>query len=473
MRTFLLLALATCALAQPPNRFTPGVQPFISVSDPVIALVHVRVIDGTGAAPAEDQTIIIDHGKIAAVGPAATTPVPSGAHRMDLPGHTVIPGMVGMHEHLFYPSGEGIPIYNEQAFSFPRLYLASGVTTARTAGSMEPYTDLNVKAMVDSGRAPGPNFYLTGPYLEGAGSPIEQLHRLSGPDDARKTVEYWAGEGVTSFKAYMHITRAELTAAVETAHKLGIKVTGHLCSVGFREAAAIGIDNLEHGLIVDTEFDPGKSPDVCPSQNLTRDTLVKLDLKSAPVQAMIRDLVDHHVAITSTLAVFDAGAPHRPPFEQRLLDVLTPQGAVTYMAARARATDSASTAALDALKKEEQFEYDFVKAGGLLMSGVDPTGNGGAMAGFGDLRNLELLVEAEFTPVEAIKIATFNGAKWLKANDRIGSIAPGKQADLILVQGNPETKISDVRNIKVVFKQGVGYDPEKLIKSVEHTVGLH
>ncbi len=415
----------------------------------------------------------MDHGRIAAVGAAATTPVPSGAHRMDLPGHTVIPGMVGMHEHLFYPSGEGIPIYNEQAFSFPRLYLASGVTTARTAGSMEPYTDLNVKAMVDSGRAPGPNFYLTGPYLEGAGSPIEQLHRLSGPDDARKTVEYWAGEGVTSFKAYMHITRAELTAAIETAHKLGIKVTGHLCSVGFREAAAIGIDNLEHGLTVDTEFDPGKSPDVCPSQNLTRDTLVKLDLKSAPVQAMIRDLVDHHVAITSTLAVFDAGAPHRPPFEQRLLDVLTPQGAVTYMAARARATDSTSTAALDALKKEEQFEYDFVKAGGLLMSGVDPTGNGGAMAGFGDLRNLELLVEAEFTPVEAIKIATLNGAKWLKADDRIGSIAPGKQADLILVQGNPATKISDVRNIKVVFKQGVGYDPEKLIKSVEHTVGLH
>ncbi len=326
MRIILVLSLTACAFAQPPNRFTPGVQPFISVNDPVIALVHVRVIDGTGAAPVEDQTVIIDHGKIGAVGAAASTAIPAGAHRMDLPGHTVIPGMVAMHEHLFYPSGEGIPIYNEQAFSFPRLYLASGVTTARTAGSMEPYTDLNVKAMVDSGRVPGPAFYMTGPYLEGAGSPIEQLHRLSGPDDARKTVEYWAGEGVTSFKAYMHITRAELTAAVETAHKLGIKVTGHLCSVGFREAAAIGIDNLEHGLIVDTEFDPGKAPDVCPSQNVTRDTLVKLDLKSAPVQDMIRDLVRHNVAITSTLAVFDAGAPHRPPFEQRMLDVLTPAG---------------------------------------------------------------------------------------------------------------------------------------------------
>jgi imidazolonepropionase-like amidohydrolase len=323
MRITLLAIVAACAIAQP-NR--SGVQPFISVNDPVVALVHVRVIDGTGAPVKDDQTILIDHGKIAAVGSAGSIAVPANAHRMDLAGHTVIPGLVGMHEHLFYPSGEGIPIYNEQAYSFPRLYLANGVTTARTAGSMEPYTDLNVKAAVDSGRAPGPNFYITGPYLEGAGSLITQLHQLSGPDDARRTVEYWASEGATSFKAYMYITRAELAAAVEAAHKLGLKVTGHLCSIGFREAAAIGIDNLEHGMEVDTEFDPGKQPDVCPSQGVTRDTLVKLDIKSAPVQEMIRDLVRHNVAVTSTLAVFDAGAPHRPPFDQRLVDVLYAAG---------------------------------------------------------------------------------------------------------------------------------------------------
>jgi imidazolonepropionase-like amidohydrolase len=471
MRLLYLPVVAALAFAQPPNRFNPGVGPFVSVSDPVVALVHVRVIDGTGAAPAEDQTILIDHGKIAAVG--AGIAIPPNARRMDLAGHTVIPGLVGMHEHLFYPSGEGIPIYTTQAYSFPRLYLASGVTTARTGGSMEPYTDLTVKRLIDGGKMPGPNFYITGPYLEGPGTPIVQSHLLSGPDDARKTVEYWASVGATSFKAYMHITHAELAAAVDAAHKLGLKVTGHLCSVGFREAAAIGIDNLEHGLIVDTEFDPAKAPDVCPQQNATRGAFGKLDIKSAPVQQTIRDLVQHNVAITSTLAVFDAGAPHRPPFDQRLVDVLTPQGAITYMTARARATDAANSTSLDSLKKEEQFEYEFVKAGGYLMAGVDPTGNGGAMAGFGDLRNLELLVEAEFTPVEAIKIATLNGAKFLKADDRIGSIAPGKQADLILVQGNPAARISDVRNIKIVFKEGVGYDPEKLIKSVEHTVGLH
>ena len=243
-------------------------------------------------------------------------------------------------------------------------------------------------------------------------------------------MNYWADMGVTSFKAYMHITRAELSAAVEEAHKRGIKVTGHLCSIGFREAAAIGIDNLEHGLVVDTEFDPGKTPDDCPSQNLTRTTFVKLDLKSAPVKETIRDLVQHNVTITSTLAVFDAMAPHRPPLDPRFLEVLTPQGALTYMAARARATDATDSETLQQVKQEEQFEYDFVKAGGHLIAGVDPTGNGGAMAGFGDLRNLELLVEAEFTPAEAIKIATLNGAKWLKIDDKVGTVTRGKQADL-------------------------------------------
>ncbi len=473
-KTATFIALAAIAVAQPQqNRFQPGIDPFVSVNDPVIALVHVRVIDGTGAAPVEDQTIVIDHGRIASVGSAASANIPASARRIDLQGHTVIPGLVGMHEHLFYPSGQGIPSYNTMAFSFPRLYLANGVTTARTAGSMEPVTDLKVKSLIDAGKMPGPKMYITGPYLEGAGTSFLQMMPLKDNEDAKKTVDYWAYEGATSFKAYMHITRAELAAAVQEAHKLGIKVTGHLCSVGFREAAAIGIDNLEHGLVVDTEFDPGKKPDECPSQNVTRATFVKLDIKSAPVQQTIRELVQHNVAITSTLAVFDAMAPHRPPLDSRMLEVLTPQGAVTYMTARVRATDASDSATLEQLRKEQQFEYEFVKAGGHLMAGVDPTGNGGAMAGFGDLRNLELLVEAEFTPVEAIKIATLNGAKWLKVDDRVGTIAPGKQADLVVIQGNPAAKISDVRNVKTVFKDGVGYDPEKLIQSVAGAVGLH
>lgn len=473
-RVRLLTVLVFVCAAAAQSRFLPGTKPFTAVDAPVIALEHVRVIDGTGAAPLENQTIVIDHGKIAAMGPAASVSIPTGAQALDLSGQSVIPGLVGMHEHLFYPSGGGIPMYTEQAFSFPRLYLASGITTARTAGSLEPYTDLNIKRLIDDGRMPGPKMHITGPYLEGKGSIAgPQMHELTGPDDATRTVDYWTGEGATSFKAYMNITRAELKAAVDEAHRHGIKVTGHLCSVGFREAAAIGIDNLEHGLLVDTEFHPGKQPDVCPPQNVTRAEMPRLDITGAPVRQMIAELVSHHVAITSTLAVFEAFDASRPPLEQRFLDAVSPEAAVSYLSARARARGGEDSPNTLALKKELEFEYAFVKAGGLLLFGADPTGNGGALAGFADQRNLELLVEGGFTPLEAIHIATYNGALFLGELDRIGSIAAGKQADLVVIDGNPATRISDTKKVRFVFKDGIGYDPEKLLDSIRGQAGWH
>jgi imidazolonepropionase-like amidohydrolase len=466
MRLFAALLLTVPAFTQAPSRLFPGVKPFLAADEPVLALTHVRIVDGTGAAPREDQTLIVDHGRIASIGGA----MPAGARELDLAGHTVIPGLVGMHEHLYYPIGGGIPMYPEMAYSFPRLYLACGVTTARTAGSIETYTDLNLKAAIDSGRMPGPRLYITGPYLEGKGAFTPQMHQLADADDAARLVEYWATQGATSFKAYMNITRDELAAAVAVAHKLAIKVTGHLCSIGFREAAAIGIDNLEHGLLVDTEFHPGKQPDVCPPN--TRNEVARLDLNSAPLREMIADLVQHNVAITSTLAVFEASDGQRPPPEQRFLDAVSPGAADNYLTARARARGGADSPAAAALHKELEFEYAFVKAGGLLMAGADPTGNGGALAGFADQRNLELLVEGGFTPVQAIQIATANGAKFLGEFDRIGSIAPGKQADLVVVNGNPAVRIADIRNVKYVFKEGVAYDPAKLLESVRGQAGL-
>lgn len=453
------------------GRLTPGVQPFVTVDAPVVALTHVRIIDGTGSAIKQDQTIVIDHGKIAAVGSAASIATPAGAKVLDLPGYTVIPGLVGMHEHMFYPSGGGVPIYSEHAFSHPRLYLASGVTTARTAGSLEPYTDLELKKLINAGRMPGPKLDITGPYLEGPGSFTPQMHELTGPDDARALVSYWASEGATSFKAYMHITRAELAAAVQEAHKRGLKITGHLCSVGFREAAAIGIDNLEHGLVADTEFSSSKKLDVCPPGGDA--SIINLDLQSAPARETIRDLVDHHVSVTSTLAVFESGIPGRPPLEPRMLDAMSPEAAVSYLGSKERAAASRGTARLDLLKKEMEFEREFVKAGGLLIAGADPTGNGGALAGFADQRNIELLVEAGFTPAEAIKIYSLNGAQYLGQADKIGSVAEGKIADLVVINGDPSARIADIEKVTIVFKDGVGYDSAKLIQSVAHSVGLH
>jgi Amidohydrolase family len=376
-----------------------------------------------------------------------------------------------MHEHLFYPTGNGVPIYGENAFSFPRLYLACGITTMRTAGSLEPYTDLEVKKSIESGRSVGPYIDVTGPYLEGPGSFAVQMHQLTGPEDARNLVNYWAGLGVTSFKAYMNITAEELKAAAEEAHKHHLKITGHLCSVGFREAAALGIDNLEHGLIVDTEFTPGKKPGVCPPQRDTQAAMANLDMSRGPAADTIRDLVAHHVAVTSTLSVFEAMVPGRPPMEQRVLDAMSPLASESYLAIKKRGGDPATR--LMPMQKEMEFERAFVKAGGLLMGGADPTGNGGALAGFADQRNIELLVEAGFSVEEAIRIYSLNGAQFLGRADRIGSIADGKDADLVVIAGNPARQVADIEKVTTVFRGGVGYDSAKLIQSVSHMVGMH
>ncbi len=470
----LMLAWSVVLVAQAPSSQVRG---FVKVDAPIVALTNVRVIDGTGAAAREDQTVVICKGKIEAVSDAASANVPKDAQVLDLHGYSVIPGLVGMHDHLVYPMGNGI--FGEMAFSFPRLYLAGGVTTIRTTGALEPYTDLELKKQIDKGETPGPKIHVTGPYLEGPGTFAVQMHQLTGPDDATKTVNYWLDEGVDNFKAYMFITPAELSAAVTAAHKRGAKVTGHLCSIGFREAAAIGIDDLEHGLLVDTEFFPWKKPGECP-ENLDYEFISKLDVQGGPLHDMILDLVQHHVAVTSTLPVFELFVPGRPTIQQRVLDALSPDARSALLNNKVRAGDTSlirqryhsdASPFTAAFKKEMEFEHAFAQAGGLLLAGLDPTGMGGVIAGFGDQREVELLVEAGFTPVEAIHIATANGAQFLGELDRIGTIAAGKQADLVVIKGDPSKKIEDIEKVETVFKDGIGYDSAKLIESVRGVVG--
>jgi imidazolonepropionase-like amidohydrolase len=469
----IVFTFISIAFAQPQS----DRQQFIRFDAPVIALTNIRVIDGTGAAPIENQTIIIRGGKIVSVGASSSATVPAGAKTVDLTGYTVMPGLVGMHDHLFFPMGGNPPIYSTMGSSFPRLYLAMGVTTIRTTGSVAPYTDLEIKRLIDAGQMIGPKIDATAPYLEGKGAFTPVMHELTGADDARRMVNFWADAGATSFKAYMNITRDELRAVVEEAHKRGLKVTGHLCSIGYREAAEIGIDNLEHGLFPNSEYVADKKPDVCPGGAVNR-TMVNLDVNGPAVQETIRVLVAKKVAITSTLPVFEASAPiaqegigaARALLNQRMLNTMSNDARVRYLSARARIAGNSPMASL--VRKSMDFERAFAKAGGLLLAGLDPTGNGGVVAGFGDLREVELLVEAGFTPVEAIKIASFNGAKYLGRDSQIGSIAAGKAADLMIVKGNSTANIFDIENVEIVFKDGIGYDSEKLIQSVQGMVGV-
>ena len=482
----LLAALASgrILVAQPIETLAPPVRKYVAVATPRVILEHVEIIDGTGSAPLLDRNLVLENGKIAAIAPGADVAPADGTTILDRKGDSVIPGIVGMHGHLFYlarpgfgPDGasESPALFHQMSFSNPRLYLSAGVTTMRTAGSVDASTDLRLKEIIEKGRLPGPHLDVTGPYLQGATSGVFlQMHELTGPDDARQTVAYWADRGVTSFKAYKNITRDELKAAVEEAHRRGLKVTGHLCSVTYEEAAEIGIDDLEHGFFTNTGLDPDKKPDAC-SESEGDATLERMSPGSPEANRLIATLVRHHIAITSTMPGLAAtlpsgdGRPSAPPW---VLEAMSPPVREAYLYGRSRAVDRTkqeTNARL--LRRNMDLERAFAAAGGLLLAGSDPVGLNGNIPGFGDQREIELLVDAGFSPVEAIRIATWNGAVYLGRESRIGSIAVGKNADLVVVKGDPAAHVTDVENVRLVFKDGVGYDPAKLRDAVKGHYG--
>jgi Amidohydrolase family len=389
---------------------------------------------------------------------------------------SIMAGIVGMHEHLFYPAklqGASEQLYSPATSSFPALYLAHGVTTGRTTGSMHPFADINVASSIHSGESVGPSLHVTGPYLDGAESPFRQFYHAATANDTVNMMTYWRSVGFRNWKAYMFISRDQLAAAVSDAHAHGERVTGHLCSVTFGEAVARGIDCLEHGLIVATDFVADKSADVCPSQAHTQQRFVELDLRADPhVHALIEDLVSNGVSITSTLAVFEAASPLVPAPEPTMLETLTIESERQYemVYAMTKASGNETSVAARAVRQEMLFERMFVEAGGNLMVGCDPTGAGGVVAGFADVRSIELLVEAGFTPAQAIAIATINGARYLGIDDKVGDVAVGLQADLIVAQGSLSTDISSLRNITAVFQNGRAFEPRALINIASRSV---
>jgi imidazolonepropionase-like amidohydrolase len=336
------LACSLQAVAQSPG---PEVRKFLRFEDRVVALRNARLIDGTGAEAKDGRTVILRDGRIEAVGDSSLA-VPKDAKVLDLAGRTVFPGLVGMHNHLMYtasinldaagktppPGGLVTPV----AFTAPRLYLASGVTTIRTTGSIEPHLDLNLRAMIDAGEMPGPRIDVTAPYLEGPGTFFPQMAVLKDPAQARRHVRHWAGEGATSFKAYMQIREPVLAAAIDEAHRLGLKVTGHLCAVDWKRAIAIGIDNLEHGPVyTDTQFVPDRQPDTCPNGRATTASWEKMEIEGEAVQSLIRELVAKKVAVTSTLAVMESSIPTRPLLSARQQALMSPESLRSHLHHRA------------------------------------------------------------------------------------------------------------------------------------------
>lgn len=448
---------------------TPEKTPFIAYDQPTIALVGVKLIDGTGAKVKPNQTIIMSNGMITYVGDANKAHVAEGTTVINGAGKSVIPGLVMMHEHMFYPTGNAH--YTEMLYSFPKLYLAGGATTVRTAGTTAPYGDLNVRDAIKEGITFGPDIDVTAPYLNGPGLPILKLKSLRDAENAKKMIDYWSYEGVTSYKAYMQISESELNTVIELAHQREQKVTAHLCSITYREAADLGIDNLEHGFFAATDFVKDKVAGECPKA--AHQSLVDLDIDSPEVANLINHLVDKKVALTSTLTVYETYTKGRPKAYPLALEALIPQLKTHYENNWQKIAQQQDATWPVVFEKMRKLEKRFVEAGGLLMAGTDPTGFGGVVAGFSNQRMVELLVESGFSIEQAIKISSLNGATYLGRDKSIGSVEVGKRADLVLINGDLSQDTSAIQQMQYVFKQGVGYNSAALINATKQVVGMH
>jgi imidazolonepropionase-like amidohydrolase len=480
-----LLALLQSGVvhSQSADQLTPELRKYLRVSSAHVVLEHAQVLDGTGGPPNRDQNITIDNGKITAIAPGADVLPSPDVAVLDLRGYSVLPGLVGMHGHLWFYARPNLQVdgsydhpsvATEMSFSAPRLYLANGITTMRTAGSIEPQTDVNLKQAIERGIALGPHLDVTGPYLDGPSAPSLRPQVLKGPEDARETVAFWADHGVTSFKVYADATRAELRAVVAEAHKRKLKVLGHLCSITYVEAAEIGIDSLEHGFFANTQLDPDKKPDKC-SESSGDYTLAHMSDQQA--QQLIATLIKYHVALTSTLANTASYAPSlnpsvngQPQLQPAVSMAMSPAVRDSFFIDFKR-SQSNGPDLTKLLRRDMELERAFVAAGGLLMAGSDPVGLRGLVPGFADHREIELLVESGFTPAEAVRIASLNGAIFLGRQDHIGTVSAGKNADLVVVKGDPAAHIADIENVEIVFKDGVGYDTQKLLESVKGHYG--
>ena len=340
------------------------------------------------------------------------------------------------------------------------------MTTIRTAGTLDFDGDARIKRQIDAGHEPGPKIHLTGPFLHATTAEPD-------PDGIAKLVATYADRGATSFKAYTTLRTSELKAAIDAAHDRGLTVTGHLCAVGFREAAAVGIDNLEHGVLFDSEMLSWKRPDECPNQWDGFDALIRTDVAGVEIRRIIDTLVQHRVALTSTLAVIESYA-----IDETEIDPRVPVGPV-HAASRQvpagarsseRPNEGGPVQVERGARKRDGVRARLRESRRDAVAGADPTGWGAVLAGYGNQRGLELLVSAGFTPEQAIQIATSNGATFLK--DRtVGRIAEGMQADLVVVRGRPSRAIADVRNVELVFKDGTAYDPQKLTAAAAGTLG--
>lgn len=461
---FALASIAAPVPAQRADKHSDDVKKLIVADQPKVLLRNVRLVDVAGGTVREGQSILIENGRITGVGPALQAP--AGAKIIDGQGGTAVPGLVLMHEHLF----STVPVGKQVGFManpyIPQVMLAYGVTTARTAGSFDLAGDLMLKRFIGQGRAAGPDLDVT--LFVGGPRPMYTLNTLTDAAGARREVAYWADRGATSIKLFFPTTPEVARGAMDEAKARRMSIAGHLCATHVATATKHGLETLEHGLWAAYDLVPEAKEGVCDTSMLQVamfKRLAEAGQNDSQVSALLDLLLANGVAITPTLSVqaMHLCSPMTPPaLREKLLlsrpEVIEPL-APCFPGLTAAMEKRASRFLAAAAKRYHEM-------GGTLLVGTDQ----GKVPGATAPEELEAMVAAGLKPLDVLKMATLNGARALRRDGEIGSIEVGKRADLLLVDGRPDEDISAMRRIKMVLKDGIGYDPEKLRGDAKGTI---
>lgn len=425
--------------------------PMILYDKRELVLENARILDVVKGTVLEDQAIYLSNGKIKAIGARKKLKVPKGTTAVDVKGKTVMPGLVMLHEHMNYNNGAGV--WQFHPVSFPKLYLAGGVTTLRTAGAENPMYDLNLKRRIDKGVAIGPRMFVTGPMFNDASGGFLGDFVISDYEGGRKATAFWADQGCTSFKVYTDISRKALQGVIDEAHARGLTVTGHLGKMTCIEAAELGIDNIEHGF------------GSCLSDlNLAWDSIWRVSVDQKKVADLITKLISSKTVLTIT------------PFSD---SDFGNYALFAYLSAdEKKRIESYIVEKPHFLPKEKNdsqlrpLERAFVAQGGQIVLGADAA-DFGMLPGFQNHNVMITMAHAGWPPMQVIRLATLDGARFLKVDKELGSIDVGKNADLIIVNGKPDQNMEDIRNVEVVFLNGIGYDSDALRERTKGLVGRH
>lgn len=450
---------AAQAIQQAPDELE-AVAPYLAFEDGPVLIDNVLVLDGTGGPPQPGLSVLVEGGRISAIGVPGAIAAPAQARRIEGAGRTLIPGLVGAHNHTHIPRA---PLLQRAA---SRLYLAGGVTTIRTVGAASPIADLAMAEAAETGSALAPRVATSAPYVSGPGDAPVMVQPAS-EDEARAFVRRWADIGVGWIKLYRRVQPHIAAAVIDEAHAQGMRVAGHLCSLTFEEASELGIDTIEHGLVSASDFLADKPDGACIAGALRN--MADVEAQSDAAQRVYATMVRNGTALVSTLAIVESHFAYRYQGEERIVRYLAPAFQQAYDARQAQLAerDGAADASFD---NALAFERAFFEAGGLLAAGLDPGRHN--LPGFGDQRNYALFLEAGFTPAEAVQVMTLNGARVIGRDHELGSVEVGKRADLVLLDGNLLADPDAITRPALIFLNGRAFDPEALLDGLEGQVGL-